>query len=122
MSNDAYDTPKTWPLAVIISLHCTWITLGIMLANAVIDILLKRGSVQEIFGLHLLHVLILSIAIAIAITGLIQREIGRPIGRINAILYRLGAGDTDFPSLNTRIQEVRKIEEGIQNMRILLES
>ncbi len=103
-------TGKTFSLATIVTLYSMTAVATAMGLYAAAEILFFGQSVLWVFAQHVLHVLVLGALVFAVLHVVLQREVSRPVLRLNAMLYRLGAGEAELPPLETRIHELREIE------------
>ncbi len=111
------ETQRTWPLAMVVTFHCAWAIGAAMALYAGFEVVALGESVLAAFLRHTAHVLVLGALLLVVLTIAVRFQLTRPILRLNAMLYRLGAGEGELPPLQTKIRELKDIERGIETMK-----
>ncbi|WP_025322457.1 HAMP domain-containing protein [Deferrisoma camini] len=108
---------RDWSLATVVSFHCTWIVALFMGAYGTMETWVFGGGWTEALFRHAFHVALISFGLLVILHIVLHRTVARPIARISAQLYRLGAGADEMDPIETSIREIRQIVRGIELMR-----
>ncbi|MEW6778016.1 MAG: hypothetical protein AB1405_17090 [Bdellovibrionota bacterium] len=107
---------RQWSLSTVATF---WSALALAVAMgfyAVVEVAFLGRPLAESFLAHVAHVAILSVFILTAMAFVVYEKVTKPVARVNAYLYRLGAGDTLTPLPSSRVVELDQLSAGIYAM------
>ncbi len=108
---------RDWSLATVVSFHCTWIVALFMGVYGAVETWALGGAWTDALFRHAFHVALISLGLLVILNIVLHRTVARPIARISAQLYRLGAGAEEMEPIETSIREIQQIVRGIELMR-----
>lgn len=107
---------KRWGLAVVATLWTTAALTVAMALDAVRDHVRNGSSLGTLAAQHLMHVVVLTVAVYIVLWISFDLVLAAPLRSIAADLYRLGTGSLEPLSVRTRVSEIHGVERAVNLM------
>jgi len=107
---------------VVVTTSLTAVVIGTGSWTAIEFLTGERPSLSDIFSHHLIPAVVIGLVIWITLTALLHRSVIEPIKQLFAHLYRVGSGRLDPIEVDSRIQEIQTMVDGINMLVRRLQS